>query len=1112
MVEGGEEEAAEGNGQANGTKDLLVRDDTNASELESQTALSLVIRLPDAPFQLNILISVADTFADIKSSLIDLPQTCCYTCFHLSFHGHDLADHEEVREVPEISANAELVLVEDSYNERDARYQLLRTREMIGFRKDRFRDQAGIDAGLYIFDQIKPNENIFSNYSVDNVEALDAVWGDSKIDLPPVCLKNLGLSQYHPPPRQLRLQGHLLYLTLTTLEDEHYHITSDVSGFYLNNSSSSEFDPSRRPRGKDHFSHSLISLLMTVSHLFVKGLQTLRSSSRDPLQSDMISNVIPASPWVVRPERTQPDLSSTQDVVLSLGTDLVYGLRDWNEEIQSTRSLPNETIQDRILRERLLAKIFAEFTSACVAGATFIARGEVMPMNPEEPSALHLFSYNNIFFSRGLDGSELFKDQGGDEAARVAVIKDVMGLRLVNKLDVDGLATIGTVVVDYMGQRIVGQSIVPGIFRQQDEGGSQIVYGGREGTYSTVDEQFPKLLGKVASALHIKEHIVHNDDGSERKLFTGVDVKGVNGADGRKYLLDLFRMTPVDVEFAKEVEDLEYPHKMTLLRPELVEEFHRVRINAWFQDRRDEVRGTGEAPEDLEIDTSDFELSMNPDAYVLPDVEDDDVIAASQFLRDKVIPDLIADFETQRTGMPIDGSALTSILHGRGINVRYLGRIATSLTDPKLKCIKQVATREMTSRAVKHIVNKELAKVDFIHAQAVVSHALNCLFDCHSEDVDPEHRLRFSGLTSQDFRAAVSKEAKIRFGYDINAFDHCTALLREVCMKLGVQLRMRDYVLDHFDADDIMNFVPLFKDTPWESALVERAFEAGRISLAQNQQGLGVELLVESLHLHEQVYGILHPNIARMYSQIGQIYFNMGEKETACELLRKAVVISERTQGLDHSETLLCYLSLSLYEHALGHTALALAYVWHALRFWRISFGNDHPDMITTLNNVAVMLQSLKQYVDSRRWYEVSLALCESVYGKTSISTATIKYQLAQAMVLTQDVRASVRAMRDAYTIFLAELGPEDKNTKETEHWLEMLTQRAVTVAKHAKMGVSPKPKHVVAANAAPVVRDHATSAMGSRSIEELVKYIGGNDSIPAKKKDLEKRRLKRRH
>lgn len=64
------------------------------------------------------------------------------------------------------------------------------------------------------------------------------------------------------------------------------------------------------------------------------------------------------------------------------------------------------------------------------------------------------------------------------------------------------------------------------------------------------------------------------------------------GDDGRRYLFDLYRLNPVDIEFLEnECEDkegsnlLRYPHKLTLLRPGLIESYWDHKSRLWLQEK-----------------------------------------------------------------------------------------------------------------------------------------------------------------------------------------------------------------------------------------------------------------------------------------------------------------------------------------------------------------------------------------------------------------------------------------------------------------------------------------------------------------------------------------------
>lgn len=503
---------------------------------------------------------------------------------------------------------------------------MLRVRELIGASGPRIDIAHGINAGLSLFDGLdnqedtrdakgkKPEEarHPMSDYDFDAPASLSHFLPHTDANPPPKSVKGLCLSAWNPPPHNLRQRGHLLYLQVTTLEGETYQISAHVSGFYVNKCTSNKFDPTPRTSPKAYSAHSLISLLSQLSPSFEKEFTAFQewNARKDPLITYPPTNAIPASPWLVPGPNTthynhSADPARPQESYLISGTENVDSLRDFNEEFQSTRELPRETVQDRVFRERLLSKLFADYTDAAVRGAVAIAKGELAPLNPTEGRDAQIYVHNNIFFSHGSDGVGTFASEGGDEAARVATGKDVMGVKAVNGLDIPGLQTPGTVVVDYMGRRLVAQSIVPGIFRPRDEGQSQIDYGGVEGKdVVATNEMFVPLFEKMSQAMKVKKHTVWDKDAKSHELVASVETKGLMGTDGRKYVLDLYRITPLDVDFLekywKGVEAIEeggYPHRMAVLRPELVEAFWKVKMREYVAGELEKRRKAKEEKE-----------------------------------------------------------------------------------------------------------------------------------------------------------------------------------------------------------------------------------------------------------------------------------------------------------------------------------------------------------------------------------------------------------------------------------------------------------------------------------------------------------------------------------
>lgn len=1177
-----------------------------------------------------------------------------------------------------MAADSELTLVEDPYTEKEARLHVIRVREIIGASGDRTDTLHGILSGTSLHDSVtlaaeKPNSagvteaHPMAGFDLQAPGTLSTLLPDI-LEPAPKTVKAISVSPWNPPPYHLRQKGHLLYLQVTTNEGEQHQITSHVSGFYVNKSSNSKFDPFPRGAPKAHSAHSLLTLISEISPSFDASFKQLLESNntKEPLANFQITNAIPSSPWVV-PSTSSPlvahqsDITRTQESYLIAGIENTETLRDWNEEFQSTRELPKENVHDRVFRERLTSKLFADYNDAAARGAVLVARGEVAPLNPTEGRDAQIFVYNNIFFSFGADGVGTFASEGGDEAARVATGKDVMGVRMVNQLDIDGLFTPGTVIVDYMGKRIVAQSVVPGIFKQRDPGENQIDYGAVDGKdVVAANEQFIPTFEKLSKALKVKKHAVWDKEGKRHDLEGSVETKGLLGTDGRKYVLDLYRITPLDISWMEEfgtaigspeatdgASENAYPHRMTVLRPELVESYWRVKMREWvnaelakrrqgqtdgegaakkLEDGKEETRtegsADGEAAEDLStevskpaevdnerIDISKFNFTLNPDAFSgqqpQTDVEkeelsndEQEVRLACGFLRGTVLPELINDLRDGDVGYPMDGQSFSRLLHKRGINMRYIGKIAQLAEGKRLESVRGLAVQEMVSRAFKHVAGTYLKYLPLPLTASCTSHLLNCLLgtglntkpkaeiDASIAALYPEADSAFEKVTPESLRTEIESQIRRRYQYTIDSSWATNIkpmqLLREVSLKLGLQLEMKEYRFTSqtpvaepatvasapapkengtnghsanskkkkktrdgspsstasantlppqtFSPDDIQNVVPVIKEASPRSALAEEALEAGRISIMQGQKKLGQELLLESLSLHEQIYGIIHPEVARVYSSLSQTYYQLEEKEAAFELARKAVIVSERTLGIDNQETLLNYLNLGLFSHACGETKLALQYVKHALKLWKIIYGPSHPDSITTLNNAAVMLQNLKDYHSSRLWFEASLAICEHHYGKNSINSATLLFQLAQALALDSDSKTAVNRMRESYNIFLNELGPNDKNTKEAESWLEQLTQNAVSIAKHAKdlqarrirAGIRVSP-HVTLGQThpQPQVGQTAQAASGreplngrgldSRTIDELVKFIEGTDAQTKSKKRPGRSNPKRR-
>lgn len=159
-------------------------------------------------------------------------------------------------------------------------------------------------------------------------------------------------------------------------------------------------------------------------------------------------------------------------------------------------------------------QVHSDFAAAATRGAMAVIDGNVMAINPGEETRMQMFIWNNIFFSLGFDVRDHYRELGGDAAAHAAPTNDLNGVRAYGAVDVEGLYTLGTVVVDYRGYRVTAQSIIPGILEREQE--QSVIYGSIDFGKTVVSHnKYLELLDKTSRPLKVS----HRD--AKRSLLFG---------------------------------------------------------------------------------------------------------------------------------------------------------------------------------------------------------------------------------------------------------------------------------------------------------------------------------------------------------------------------------------------------------------------------------------------------------------------------------------------------------------------------------------------------------------------------------------------------------------
>ncbi|UJR33486.1 hypothetical protein I4U23_020931 [Adineta vaga] len=1044
----------------------------------SMTTGNELIVLPDSSFNIRIHAPGLETFElpvttselvqEIHQVLMDKEETCHRTCFSLQLDGNILDNFTELKNIENLKEGSLLKVIEEQYTVREVRIHVRHVNELIhscdpidayngtnGYSLCIVNDITNTDIPLNS-DRKKGIETNGTDFNVPeyllpnqkDVQLTPLFTTNNKIR-PLQCLKVLSYSGWNPPNGSRKLHGDLMYLQVTTCEEKSFHITACTKGFYVSQTTDEKFTP--KPVQPKAIFHSLVDLLNNISPIFKKTFAMIQRKrcTKHPFERIQIPSQI--HPWLSPRFDHTIDFFRAEDANINkLGhEDHIPGqVRDWNEELQITKELSKKSLPERLIRERAMFKVHSDFVSAAIRGCQAVVDGNIMAINPGEESKVHMYIWNNMFFSLGFDVKEHYKDFGGDAAAHTAPTNDLQGVRAINNIDMDGLHTLGTVVVDYRGMRVTAQTIVPGILEKEQE--QSVVYGSTDfGKTCATNEKYKELLEKVSAMLKIKPHSIKTEKGDIIELLTAIECKGIIGNDGRHYLLDLLRMMPPDLNYLPvDVEHISplmkqydypqtYKHRLCCLRQELIDTFVEQKYVDFYRSialNLSKLRSTETAANDSTEQTNveevkrivndiavednsreiiqsacrsigsmkdnEFDVRFNPDLFQphvtlhqTPTETAADIKLlkeASEYLVLKQIPLMIQDFQDHTT-VPVDGESLSESMHSRGINIRYLGRVAQLLSQQSsLIYLYDIVVTEILCRSAKHLFRNYIQSVPLHLLSFSISHFLNCFLtiisssssDCLSDELSPSistnsthngttntnfsptnstnsssqksnnkkknkkqqqqrkqnplmrnESLDFLSVTSKTFWSQLSNEAKARYNFDLNCDD-----IENFQEKFNVR---RTCILRSFCLK-----------TGLQLSMREYQFDGTNKSTRTAHECFNEDDIINIYPKIKQTPP--KPSDAYQFFTTGQQKIQQGLLREGFELISEAHNLLNNVYGPMHPEISMCLRLLARLNYIMGDYQEAFYTQHKAVMMSERVLGIDHPQTATEYIHMAL--------------------------------------------------------------------------------------------------------------------------------------------------------------
>ncbi len=115
----------------------------------------------------------------------------------------------------------------------------------------------------------------------------------------------------------------------------------------------------------------------------------------------------------------------------------------------------------------------------------------------------------------------------------------------------------------------------------------------------------------------------------------------------------------------------------------------------------------------------------------------------------------------------------------------------------------------------------------------------------------------------------------------------------------------------------------------------------------------------KALEITEKVLGVNHSFTATSYNNIGAIYDNQGYYDEALEFYFKALKITEKISGVNHPDSAYSYNNIGLIYKTQGNYDEAHKLYNKAYEIFKSTLGDNHPNTLTVKEN----MESLKQTV-----------------------------------------------------------------------------------------------------------------------------------------------------
>lgn len=196
---------------------------------------------------------------------------------------------------------------------------------------------------------------------------------------------------------------------------------------------------------------------------------------------------------------------------------------------------------------------------------------------------------------------------------------------------------------------------------------------------------------------------------------------------------------------------------------------------------------------------------------------------------------------------------------------------------------------------------------------------------------------------------------------------------------------MKSKIGEDTDLDTLGKLLLRMDENEQARKCYKRMLNETQLALGNAQLGLGwassrcndlqesLEHFQASLEIRQRLLGADHPDVAEIYSFIGEIYRKMHDYDEALTYLVKAMEIEERTLPSNSLNLAATYETIGTVYTTIDQYETAVTYYEKVLRIRQTALPPDHPQIASIFLNFGCLFEQQGDYSKALNYYQKSL-------------------------------------------------------------------------------------------------------------------------------------------